>query len=49
MSKPTKEDAALLLQLLSVFAANEKNIIANNWVFEELHEKNMMISKPSIQ
>jgi len=39
MSKPTKEDAALLLQLLSVFAANEKNNIATNWVFEKLHEK----------
>ena len=39
MSKPTKEDAALLLQLLSVMAANENNRKANNWVFEKLHEK----------
>ena len=39
MSKPTKEDAALLLQLLSVMAANEKNSKAANWVFEKLHEK----------
>jgi len=39
MSKPTKEDAALLLQLLSVMAANEKNSKATNWVFEKLHEK----------
>ncbi|MHA2289901.1 MAG: DUF4760 domain-containing protein [Promethearchaeota archaeon] len=40
MSNPTKEDAALLLQLLSVFAANEKNSIATNWINEKLDEKN---------
>ncbi len=39
MSKPTKEDAALILQLLSVMAANEKNSKATNWVFEKLQEK----------
>ena len=40
MSKPTKEDAALLLQLLAVWAANERNIKAANFVLEEFHEKN---------
>ncbi|MHA1234025.1 MAG: DUF4760 domain-containing protein [Promethearchaeota archaeon] len=39
MSKPTKEDAALLLQLLSVMAANENNSKATHWVYEKLHEK----------
>ena len=36
MSKLSKEDAALLLEL---FDANEKNNIAGNWVFEKFHEK----------
>ena len=39
MSNPTKEDAALLLQLMSYFAANEKNSIATNWVYEKFKEK----------
>jgi hypothetical protein len=38
MSNPTKEDAALFLQLLTYFAANEKNNIASNWVFEQFNE-----------
>jgi len=40
MSKPTKEDAALLLQLMAVFAADEENKKAYFWVYEELDEKN---------
>ena len=40
MSNPTKEDAALLLQLMSYFAANEKNNIAANWIYEKFDEKN---------
>jgi len=40
MSNPTKEDAALLLQLMTYFAANEKNSIATNWVYEKFNEKN---------
>jgi hypothetical protein len=40
MSKPTKEDAALLLQLMTYFAANEKNSIASDWVYEKFNEKN---------
>jgi hypothetical protein len=40
ISNPTKEDAALLLQLLTYFAANEKNSIASNWVYEKFDEKN---------
>ncbi|MFX0012951.1 MAG: DUF4760 domain-containing protein [Candidatus Hermodarchaeota archaeon] len=39
MSNPTKEDAALLLQLMSYFAANEKNNIASTWVYEKFNEK----------
>lgn len=39
MSNPTKEDAALFLQLMSYFAANEKNSKASNWVFREFNEK----------
>ena len=39
MSNPTKEDAALFLQLMSYFAANEKNYNASNWVFEKFNEK----------
>lgn len=40
MSNPTKEDAALLLQLMRYFAANEKNSKATNWIYEKLNEKN---------
>ncbi len=40
MSKPTKEDAALLLQLMAVFTADEENKKAYFWVYEELDEKN---------
>ena len=40
MSKPTKEDAALLLQLMAVLAANEENRKAMLWVYYEFHEKN---------
>lgn len=40
MSNPTKEDAALLLQLMTYFAANEKNSIASNWTYEKFNEKN---------
>lgn len=40
MSNPTKEDAALLLQLMTYFAANEKNNLATNWVYEQFNEKN---------
>ncbi len=40
MSKPTKEDAALLLQFMAVMAANEENQKASNWIFTDLHEKN---------
>jgi hypothetical protein len=40
MSKPTKEDAALLLQLLAVMAADEENKKAYLWVFTEFNEKN---------
>ncbi|NHJ19673.1 MAG: hypothetical protein EAX91_01930 [Candidatus Lokiarchaeota archaeon] len=39
MSNPTKEDAALLLQLMSYFAANEKNSLASDWVYEKFSEK----------
>lgn len=40
MSKPTKEDAALLLQLLAVWGADEENKKAYFWVYFELDEKN---------
>jgi hypothetical protein len=40
MSNPTKEDAALLLQLMTYFAADEKNNKAMNWIYQELNEKN---------
>lgn len=40
MSKPTKEDAALLLQFMAVMAANDENQKATNWIFTDLHEKN---------
>ncbi len=40
MSKPTKEDATLLLQLMAVMAANDENNKAMLWVFYEFHEKN---------
>lgn len=40
MPKPTKEDAALLLQLMAVSAADEENKKATRWIFEELNEKN---------
>ena len=40
MSKPTKEDAALLLQLMAVMAADEENKKAYFWIFLEFDEKN---------
>ena len=40
MSKPTKEDAALLLQLMAVWAADEENKKAYLWVYVEFDEKN---------
>jgi len=40
MSKPTKEDAALLLQLMAVWAADEENKEAYIWVYFILDEKN---------
>ena len=40
MSKPTKEDAALLLQFMAVMAADEENRKAMFWVYYEFHEKN---------
>ena len=40
MSKPTKEDAALLLQLMAVWAADEENKKAYFWVYLEFDEKN---------
>jgi len=40
MSKPTKEDAALLLQLMAVWGANKENLKAYLWVYQELDEKN---------
>ncbi len=40
MSKPTKEDAALLLQLMAVTIAKEENKKAMLWVYFEFHEKN---------
>jgi len=40
MSKPTKEDAALLLQLLAVWGADEENKKAYIWVYFELDVKN---------
>ena len=40
MSKPTKEDAALLLQFMAVMAANEENQKATNWIWVDFHEKN---------
>lgn len=40
MSKPTKDDASLFLQFMAVMAADEKNSIANHWIFEKFDEKN---------
>jgi len=40
MSKPTKDDASLLLQLMAVMAADEDNKKASNWIFEKFNEKN---------
>jgi len=40
MSKPTKEDAALLLQLMTVWSANEENKKAYLWIYQEFDEKN---------
>ena len=40
MSKPTKEDAALLLQLMAVWGADEENKKAYIWVYFELDVKN---------
>ncbi|MHA1914378.1 MAG: DUF4760 domain-containing protein [Promethearchaeota archaeon] len=40
MSKPTKEDASLLLQLLTFWASNEETNDAREWVFEKLIETN---------
>ena len=40
MSKPTKEDAALLLQLMAVWGANERNRKAYIWIYQEFDEKN---------
>ena len=40
MSKPAKDDAALLLQLIAIMAADEDNKKATDWIFDELEEKN---------
>ncbi len=40
MSKPTKEDAALLLQLMAVWGANKENLKAYLWIYQEFDEKN---------
>jgi len=40
MSKPTKEDATLLLQIMAVWGANKENLKAYLWIYQELDEKN---------
>ena len=40
MSKPTKEDAALLLQLMAVWGANKENLKAYLWGYQEFEEMN---------
>lgn len=40
MSKPTREDASLLLQLLAIMGQNKKLSKANRWIFEELDIEN---------
>ncbi|MFX1316561.1 MAG: hypothetical protein ACFE9T_11905, partial [Promethearchaeota archaeon] len=39
MSKPTREDASLLLQLLAVMVSDKNLTKANRWIFEELDVK----------
>ncbi len=39
MSKPTREDASLLLQLFAVMGQNKNLTKANRWIFEELDIK----------
>lgn len=39
MSKPTKEDASLLLQIYAVSKADEEYKKATRWIFEEFNEK----------
>jgi len=40
MSKPTKDDASLLLQLIAMTNADEEYRKALRWINEEFHEKN---------
>ncbi|MFX0058214.1 MAG: hypothetical protein ACFE85_12040 [Candidatus Hodarchaeota archaeon] len=39
MSKPTREDASLFLQLLSIMVNDKDMVKATRWVFDELDKK----------